>query len=117
MCSPTFLLFRAFFCFRKFAKLWRVVIVISSLVFDRMIIVAALVIVGCVLFVTFNSLEVSQIKVFDVYGLSSAVMQLRKSVEIAIIIRLMIGVLVLFVVRESFLKIHFSHFFLSTLFI
>ena len=72
--SSTLFFFWTFFSLCEFAKFWSVMIIISSLIFDRMVKIAALVVMGCILFVTFDPLEISQIQVFYVNGLAGPMM-------------------------------------------
>lgn len=56
--SPTLFFFRTLFSFSKLAELRSVVIIVSSFVFDRMVVITAFVIVWLILFWAFDSFEI-----------------------------------------------------------
>jgi hypothetical protein len=91
--STTPLFLGTFLRFSELAELWRVVIIISPLVFDRVVVIATLVIVWCILFRTFDPLEVRKIQMFDCHGLASTMVGLGDSQKDVFILELL-GVIV-----------------------
>lgn len=65
MRPPALVLLGAFFSVCKLAQLWGVVVIISSLVLDGVVVIAALVIVCRILLKTLYSFEVLQIQVLQ----------------------------------------------------
>lgn len=85
MRSPTLLFFRTFFSFCKLAKLRSVIVIVSAFILDRVVEVAALVIMRRIFLVALYSLEIGQVKVLDIYWFLCPVMELAESVKITII--------------------------------
>jgi hypothetical protein len=79
--TPASVFLRTPLCVSELAQLRRVEIIISPLVLDRMVVVAAFVVVSCIPFWTFNHLEVFQIQVLNKNRFSSAVVRLRQSLK------------------------------------
>lgn len=76
MRSPTFILFRALLGIGKLTELWGVVIIVSPLIFYRMVVIAALVVVRRIFLRALDSFEIAQVQVLDLHDLSSPVMHL-----------------------------------------
>ena len=97
MGSSAFFFFWTFFSFSKLTQFRGVVIVISALVLDGVVVVAAFVIVSIFL-ITVYSLKIRKIQVFYLNGLPSAMVKLRERIKITIVVSLRIQALVLFVI-------------------
>jgi len=78
MRSSTLVPFRTFLSVSKLTELGSVEVVVSTLVFYRVEVVATLVVMSQVFFGTFYPFEVLQIQMFELDGFPSAMMHFRK---------------------------------------
>lgn len=76
VCPPAPLMFRTLLCLCKFAKLWCVLVVVSTVVLDAMEKEAALMVVRATPVWTFKAFEFTQEQVLDDYRLFRDVVSL-----------------------------------------
>lgn len=81
MGSSASLPLRTFFGLRELTKLRRVAVVVSSLVFNGVVVVAAFVVVRCILFRTLDPFKISEVKVLDYHRFAGSMVGLRKCLE------------------------------------
>lgn len=113
--SAAFLL-GAFLGLSELAELRSVVVIVSSLVLDGVVVVATLVIVGCIFLGAFNPLEVSKIEMLDRHGLSSSVVGLGDSQKDIIFLEFTL-IVVGGLLELSTFHLSFTHVILTILFI
>jgi hypothetical protein len=102
MSSATPFLFGTFLRLSKLTKLWRIVVIISSLVLDGVVVIATLVIVWCILLRTFDPLKVGEIQMFDDHGLASSMVGLGDSQKDVFVLKLLLMVNRVFFQLTSF---------------